>query len=486
MYLLVLLAIAVFIVVLLSVNKCHDKPFKDEGKCVSKCDNYVDEDGITCVDSCTNFTDEETKKCLAQCPSYKPYSQDDKFCSPYNVLNTETNSFNLKRYSDGTERVLFNELSCSDDSKVIAIKRKYDNRGVVVYDYFISTNFGNNFSRYVADQDEIFSLVKVSPLGECVVVVSNFMITVYRDNVIYSTTVLQKETDTMLHSEVITDYKILDEMTHYYLYKLTHIEKETEDITYKHGIKVSTDYGKTFKVLTEITINDIDLLSGKLCVSKDKKELLFTVENTDTTETNNSKLFTSSDFGKTFTSYEIKGKVSALDCNVNGSCKVITTFTGLTQPEKGYVYVSTDYGLTWKESGIDESITNIKLLGITERGQNQLFLFEKGDSKNGILMSKDYGNTFKIIYESTELNNMVRGAGMTLDSKFITMCTDSTIKTSNDYGETFKQNIKQYANLGSNNVSSQVYISSSNYNYLNGKIQIILGSSNSLFYTTLL
>ena len=101
-------------------------------------------------------------------------------------------------------------------------------------------------------------------------------------------------------------------------------------------------------------------------------------------------------------------------------------------------------------------------------------------------MSKDYGNTFKILYESTEVNNMVRGAGMTLDSKFITMCTDSTIKTSNDYGETFKQNIKQYTNLGSVNVSSQVYISSSNYNYLNGKIQIILGSSNSLFYTTLL
>ena len=250
MYLLVLLAIAVFIVVLLSVNKCHDKPFKDEGKCVSKCDNYVDEDGITCVDSCTNFTDEETKKCLAQCPSYKPYSQDDKFCSPYNVLNTETNSFNLKRYSDETERVLFNEISCSHDTKVIAIKRKYDNRGVVVYDYFISTNFGNIFSRYLADQDEIFSLVKVSPLGECVVVVSNFMIKVYRNNNIYLTDIF-KETNTMLHSEVITDYKILDEMTHYYLSKITHVDKESEVITYKHCIKVSTDYGKNFNVLAE-------------------------------------------------------------------------------------------------------------------------------------------------------------------------------------------------------------------------------------------
>ena len=287
----------------------------------------------------------------------------------------------------------------------------------------------------------------------------------------------------MLHSEVITDYKILDEMTHYYLSKITHVDKESEVITYKHCIKVSTDYGKNFNVLAEITANDINLINDKLCISKDKKELLFTVENT---LNNNSKLFTSSDFGKNFTSYEIKGKVSALDCNANGSCKVITTFTGLTQPEKGYVYVSTDYGSTWKESGLDQNITNIKLLGIKETGQNQLFLYEKGDSKNGILISKDYGNTFKILYESTEISNMVRGAGMTLDSKFITMCTDSTIKTSNDYGETFKQNIKQYTNLGSVNVSSQVYISSSNYNYLNGKIQIILGSSNSLFYTTLL
>ncbi len=487
MYLLVLLAIAVFIIVLFSVNKCHDKPFKDEGKCVSKCDNYIDEDGITCVDSCPNFTDEESKKCLAQCPSYKPYSQEDKFCSPYNVLNTETNSFNLKRYSsDASKTVVLNELSCSQDTKVIAIKRIYNSQGVDFEDYFISTDFGNNFTRYpdVPSQDEIFSLVKVSPLGECIVVVSNFMLTVYKGNIIYSITDLEKETDTIFQTEEITDYKILDEMNHYYLYNLTHVDKEAEVITdKKHGIKVSTDYGKTFNVLAELSINDINLLSGKLCVSKDKKELLFTVENT---ETNNSKLFTSSDYGKTFTSYEIKGKVNAIDCNATGSCKVITTYTGLPVPDKGYIYVSTDYGLTWKESGVDQSITNIKLLAMSERGQNQLFLFEKGSSKNGILISKDYGNTFKVLHESTDANNMIRGAGMTLDSKFITICTNSTIKISSDYGETFKQNINQYTNLGSDNVSSQVCISSSNYNYLNGKIQIILGSSNSLFYTTLL
>ncbi len=99
-------------------------------------------------------------------------------------------------------------------------------------------------------------------------------------------------------------------------------------------------------------------------------------------------------------------------------------------------------------------------------------------------MSRDYGKTYKILIEENE--DLITGASMTLDSKFITVCTSTKIRTSSDYGETFKQNENMYSNLGSSNVSSQVYISSSPFNYLNGKINIILSSSNSLFYTTLL
>jgi len=485
MYIIVLIVIIILAFIIDLINKCVNKPFKKNGKCVSKCDNFIAEDGITCVDSCPNFTEEETKTCVAKCPSYKPYSQADKYCSPYNILDAKTNTFNLNKYSYDNYTVLSNELSCSKDTKVIAINRLYNNEGNIAQDYFISKNFGETFERYpINNENELISTVKVSPKGDCIIAVSNVNIKVYHENNIY-THALEKEDASFLRSESFADYDIIDEQTHFYLYNVTIINKniqENQNITYKHGIKISTDYGKTFSVLYETTVSDIDLLNARLCVSKDRKEVFYTVENT---VTNNSTIFTSSDYGKTFTSFDVKGKVSSSEINDTGSCKVVTSYTLLdNKPNKGYIYKSTDYGKTWAEIIVNENFSYIKVLSITERGQNQLFLFEQGENKNGILISKDYGNTYSILFQDAQ--KLVRGCAMSSDSKYITICTDTNIKTSSNYGDTFTDNNTQYSNLGSSTISSQVYVSSSPYNYLNGKINIILSSSNSLFYTTLL
>lgn len=485
MYIIVLIVIIALAFLINFVNKCYNKPYKQNGKCVTKCDNYIAEDGVTCLDSCPNFIDEENKTCVAKCPSYKPYAQSDKYCSPYNILDTQSNIFNLKRYSNDNFTVLFNDMNCSDDTKVIAINRLYGNDEIISQDYFISKDFGNTFNKYTIDFNEDFvTIIKVSSSGECIAVVSNFNIKVYHKDKTYIHK-LDNNKEMVDYTEYVADYKIIDDKTHFYLYNLTKVDNnldQNQNIIIKHGIKISTDYGKTFQNLYENTVNDIDFLNTKLCVSKDKKQLFYTVENTIN---NTSTVFTSSDYGKTFTSYDIKGIVDSANINESGSCKVLTSHTLLEGiPNKGYIYNSNDYGKTWNEILVSEEITKIESISMTERGQNQLFLFEKGDSKNGILMSRDYGKTYKILIEENE--DLITGASMTLDSKFITVCTSTKIRTSSDYGETFKQNENMYSNLGSSNVSSQVYISSSPFNYLNGKINIILSSSNSLFYTTLL
>jgi len=481
MILIVLIAIAIVAFFIYFLNKCYNKPFKSDGKCVEKCDNYIAEDGETCVDTCPNFIDEENKKCLAKCPSYKPYSTADKYCSPYNILDTKTNLFNVKSYSNDNIIIDYNELSASDDSKVIAIYRDYKNsQDELIQDYFISRDLGNTFVKY-AVENGILTFLKVSPKGETVAVVSD-MIKVYHENYIYVQQ-LEHETETMLHSQFVSDYIILTDNDHYYLYNLTTVEKESGNITYKHGIKVSTNYGKTFQTLYETDASSIDILNTKLAVSKDKKGIVYTVEDT---LNKTSKVFSSKDAGKTFTSQDIKGTVTSTSINENGSCRVVASYISPSQsPSKGFLYVSKDHGATWKEFTIAENITKFKIIAMTERGQNQLYLFERAQS-NGILFSKDYGETFSYLYDSVDSNNMVTGAAMTLDSKFITICTNKNIKVSKNYGDTFETNEREYANLGSSSVSDQVHISSSEYNYLNGKIHTILSSANSLFYTTLL
>lgn len=153
-------------------------------------------------------------------------------------------------------------------------------------------------------------------------------------------------------------------------------------------------------------------------------------------------IYISDTFGESFSStakttkYDIYKNKSFLSIDMSADGKVQSSFDF-----SGNIYVSTDTGVTWNDpinisNLIDSNYLPVKIK-LSATGQIQ-YIIVLGNSTSYLLSSTDFGKTWGILYHSPD--NEFIGLSTSASGQHITIgCFIGGVLVSHDYGETFKQ-----------------------------------------------
>ena len=209
-----------------------------------------------------------------------------------------------------------------------------------------------------------------------------------------------------------------------------------------YGLYRSSDFGKTW-IKKELNLSDPIIKisgSGQYQTYADSKGYIYV----------------SNDYGETFKQINILGFFYSIAMSTNGRYQTIVDYLGL-EYAGGAIYVSNDYGENWKKVEVSD-LKNWQSVSCSSSGQYQLAV---ANSNYGYGLSTDYGVTWSII---TDLGNNFRNCRVSATGQyqFITK-QGGTNYYSIDYGNTWNiYDITSGYNI--NNLSStsqtQVYAKS--------------------------
>lgn len=202
-------------------------------------------------------------------------------------------------------------------------------------------------------------------------------------------------------------------------------------------IYISNDYGETFNIKDTLGIPPLSTGSNYLAMSYDGKYQSITL---------NQGIYRSDNYGQTWNIINLSlipnppSYLQGISMSANGQIQMAV------DGGSGYIYKSTDYGLTWAYIFSITGASSLYFISLSETGQYVLI----PDYGTNIWTSNDYGNTFTNNININGQSQTTFGnagwypCGMSNTGQYQTACdydgTSSTggyIYTSSDYGLNF-------------------------------------------------